>query len=38
MNGGKLIVEWKGGNTPVWLTGPAKFVFHGEVATDIFSC
>lgn len=34
MKGGKLSVEWSGGNAPVWLTGPAEFVFNGIIAKD----
>ncbi len=31
MKGGKLNVEWNGKGMPVWLTGPAEFVFKGKV-------
>jgi diaminopimelate epimerase len=36
--GGRLTIEWAGGNdladpsAPVRLTGPAEFVFEGEIA------
>jgi len=30
--GGKLLVEWKGGDSPVFLTGPAARVFKGELS------
>ncbi|MDF3055648.1 MAG: diaminopimelate epimerase [Gammaproteobacteria bacterium] len=30
LNGGKLNVEWKGGNEPLWMSGPAETVFKGE--------
>lgn len=29
--GGKLMIEWKGEETPAWMTGPATYVFTGEV-------
>jgi diaminopimelate epimerase len=30
--GGALRVEWAGGDTdPVFLSGPAEFVFEGEI-------
>ncbi len=29
--GGELIVEWQGGQAPIYLTGPAEAVFVGEV-------
>src|SRR5579883_2088875 len=28
--GGMLSVRWDGAGTPVWMTGPAEFVFEGE--------
>ena len=28
---GDLVVRWKGGNEPVWMTGPAVSVFDGEI-------
>jgi diaminopimelate epimerase len=31
MAGGTLTVEWDGDGSPVWLTGPAEFVFNGTV-------
>lgn len=31
MRGGDLIVDWKGGNSPVLMTGPAVVVFKGEI-------
>lgn len=31
MRGGALTVRWDGADTPVWLTGPAVFVFRGEI-------
>ena len=31
MKGGKVTVQWQGKGTPVWLTGPAEFVFSGKV-------
>lgn len=29
--GGRLTIEWAGGNAPVWMTGPAVTVFEGEL-------
>ena len=29
--GGELKILWKGNNTPVFMTGPANFVFDGEI-------
>lgn len=29
--GGNLSICWKGGNNPVWMTGPAISVFDGEI-------
>lgn len=29
--GGELIVEWNGGDEPVWMTGPAVTVFEGSI-------
>ncbi len=31
MHGGELNISWDGGNTPVWMTGPASTVFEGEI-------
>lgn len=31
MRGGELNISWDGGNTPVWMTGPASTVFEGEI-------
>jgi len=30
--GGRLVVQWKGGGEPIWLTGPAVTSFEGMVA------
>jgi len=30
--GGTLQVHWDGADAPVWMTGPAEFVFDGEFA------
>ena len=30
--GGTLQVHWAGADAPVWMTGPAEFVFDGEFA------
>lgn len=29
--GGRLQIQWAGGDTPVWMTGPAEFVFRGSI-------
>jgi diaminopimelate epimerase len=29
--GGRLTIEWAGGAAPVLMTGPAEFVFEGEI-------
>ena len=29
--GGQLIIEWQGPGTPVYMTGPATTVFHGQM-------
>ena len=29
--GGTLLVHWDGADAPVWMTGPAEFVFEGEL-------
>lgn len=29
--GGRLLIRWDGENTPVWMTGPATFVFEGTI-------
>jgi diaminopimelate epimerase len=30
LKGGKLNIEWKGKDAPLWMTGPAETVFKGE--------
>jgi diaminopimelate epimerase len=32
--GGDLTIEWRGGDNPVWMTGPALTVFEGEINVD----
>ncbi len=29
--GGDLVIQWHGGDAPVWMTGPAARVFEGEI-------
>jgi diaminopimelate epimerase len=29
--GGDLVVKWQGGDAPVWITGPAAFVYEGSI-------
>lgn len=31
LNGGQLLVSWKGEGEPVFMTGPATFVYDGRV-------
>jgi diaminopimelate epimerase len=34
--GGDLLVEWDGNpESPVWMTGPAVFVFEGEIKRGV---
>jgi diaminopimelate epimerase len=32
--GGDLTIRWKGGDNPVWMTGPAVTVFEGVMEID----
>jgi diaminopimelate epimerase len=32
--GGALEIEWDGATGPVWMTGPAEAVFHGQLAHE----
>lgn len=32
LNGGRLLVSWRGEGEPVWVTGPAAFVYEGRIA------
>jgi diaminopimelate epimerase len=29
--GGTLIIRWEGNDTPVWMTGPATYVYEGDI-------
>lgn len=31
LNGGHLLVSWAGEGNPAWITGPAAFVFEGQI-------
>ncbi|HIP53106.1 MAG TPA: diaminopimelate epimerase [Chromatiales bacterium] len=31
LRGGDLVIEWQGGEAPVWMTGPAQTVFEGSI-------
>ncbi|MGD2118430.1 MAG: diaminopimelate epimerase [Chromatiales bacterium] len=31
LRGGELIIDWQGEGHPVWMTGPAEFVFEGTI-------
>ena len=30
--GGQLFIDWQGSDQPVWMTGPATFVFEGNIS------
>jgi diaminopimelate epimerase len=32
--GGELTIRWRGGDNPVWMTGPAVSVFEGEIEIE----
>ncbi len=32
--GGALVIEWSGGDNPLWMTGPATTVFRGEISGE----
>jgi len=34
MRGGELTIRWRGGDNPVWMTGPAVTVFEGEIEIE----
>ncbi|MAM58638.1 MAG: diaminopimelate epimerase [Salinicola sp.] len=34
LRGGRLTLEWKGGETPIVMTGPAERVFEGRIALN----
>ncbi len=31
LRGGDLVIEWQGGEAPVWMSGPAEIVFEGSI-------
>lgn len=31
--GGQLVIDWRGENEPLWMTGPARRVFNGTMVT-----
>jgi diaminopimelate epimerase len=31
LNGGDLVIEWEGEGNPVFMTGPAREVFEGDI-------
>lgn len=31
LRGGDLVIEWDGGDNPLWMTGPAETAFHGTL-------
>ena len=31
LTGGRLVIDWAGEASPVWMTGPATTVFHGHI-------
>ena len=32
LSGGNLLIEWPGGHSPVFMTGPAQTVFEGKIS------
>jgi diaminopimelate epimerase len=34
VRGGELTIRWRGGDNPVWMTGPAVTVFEGEIEIE----
>ena len=34
MDGGTLTIEWRESDNHVYMTGPAAFVFDGEIESD----
>jgi diaminopimelate epimerase len=30
--GGNLVIKWAGKNEPVWMSGPAAYVYEGRIA------
>ena len=37
MDGGTLYIEWKESDNHVYMTGPAEFVFDGEIPLPLTS-
>ena len=35
--GGDLVIDWPGGDAPLWMTGPAAVAFRGEVDPALFT-
>ncbi|MFM7707989.1 MAG: diaminopimelate epimerase [Gammaproteobacteria bacterium] len=31
LRGGDLVIDWSGGDAPLWMTGPAAVAFRGEI-------
>ena len=37
LRGGELALDWSGGDTPLWMTGPAAVSFRGEIDPVLFT-
>jgi diaminopimelate epimerase len=37
LRGGELALDWPGGDTPLWMTGPAAVAFRGEIDPTLFT-
>jgi diaminopimelate epimerase len=37
LRGGDLVIDWPGGDAPLWMTGPAAVAFRGEIDPALFT-
>jgi diaminopimelate epimerase len=37
LRGGDLVIDWPGGDAPLWMTGPATVAFRGELDPALFN-
>jgi diaminopimelate epimerase len=37
LRGGDLVIDWQGGEAPLWMTGPAAVAFRGEIDPALFT-
>ena len=37
LRGGDLVIDWPGGDAPLWMTGPATVAFRGEIDPALFN-